>query len=439
MSITPVARPPIEPQLGGTPGKPRLGCLADDYTGAADVAAALRAQGLRTVLLFGPPAADLSVPDCDAVVVATKTRSVAAADAARVARDVHRWLTRRGMASIYFKYCSTFDSTDRGNIGPVADALLRASGAGLAVVCPASPRQGRTVRHGQLYVGADLLADSPMRHHPLTPMTESSLPRLLGRQSVYDVALVDLAVVRAGPPAVSAALARLAGDGVRYAVVDAVEEDDLHTLAQAVAGAPLITGAAGLAGALGRSIRGASPAADHEPGTLPGGPTLILAGSCSTATREQVAVAAGRYRHHRLDPVTQPDPELLLDAALTWLQDNIAHPEPLLVFSSATPAQQRAARAAAGDDIAGTLEDTLAAVARLGVEQGRRRLIVAGGETSGAVVDRLQVGSVVVGHEQAPGVPWLLTRDEPRLALLLKSGNYGDRDLLVQAATAGPP
>lgn len=416
---------------------PLLGCIADDYTGATDVAAGLRSAGMHTILLFGLPAPQLQLPDCDAIVVALKTRSVAPADAVKASLDVQSWLAAQGVGQLYFKYCSTFDSTDLGNIGPVADALMAATSAQLTVVCPSSPQQSRTVYQGHLFVGNELLSESPMRHHSLNPMTDSSLLRLLGKQTSHDIGLVDLRVVRSGAAAVTRAFEHMASQGVRYAIVDALEDDDLHTVAEAVAGMSVATGAAGLAGAIGAALMGDRPRPTQlGAGPLPEGRALILAGSCSVATREQVAFAQGRYAWHRLDPLTHPSAQALTAAALDWVEQHIDAGEPLLVFSSATPEEQRAVKAAAIDGVAEMLEETLSAVALFAVERGCRRVIVAGGETSGAVVEKLGVRTVVVGSEQAPGVPWLITPDDPSLALLLKSGNYGGRDLMVEATEA---
>ncbi|NUP42043.1 MAG: four-carbon acid sugar kinase family protein, partial [Streptomyces sp.] len=230
---------------------PVLGCVADDYTGGTDVAAAFRRSGLRTVLLFGPPGAGTVVPDSDAVVVALKTRSVPAGEAVTASRAVQDWLTGQGVRRLYFKYCSTFDSTDQGNIGPVADALAEAARARLTVVCPASPEHGRTVYQGHLFVGDRLLSDSPMRHHPLTPMTDPDLVRVLARQTPHEVALVPLRTVERGVEAVRTALAELEARGVRHAVIDAVHDGHLAVVAGATTQLPVITGASGLARAAG--------------------------------------------------------------------------------------------------------------------------------------------------------------------------------------------
>jgi 3-dehydrotetronate 4-kinase len=277
---------------------PRLGCVADDYTGGTDVASALRREGLGTVLLFGPPRPGWSTVDAGAVVVALKSRNLPPGDAVAVSLGAQRWLGEQGIGRLYFKYCSTFDSTDEGNIGPVADALLEAAGAAFTVVCPTSPEHGRTVHQGHLFVGDRLLSESSMRHHPLTPMTDSDLVRVLGRQTPHGVGLVPSQVVRQGSGAVAGAFGELAGRGVRFAVTDAVDDHDLAAVAAACRDLPVVTGAVGLVRLLGAglapTLRGGAPGKGTGVGRLPGGPALILAGSSSAATLEQVARARAR-------------------------------------------------------------------------------------------------------------------------------------------------
>jgi 3-dehydrotetronate 4-kinase len=408
---------------------PTIGCIADDYTGGTDVAAAFRRQGLRTVLLFGAPDDATRRDDCDAVVVALKTRALAAEAAVKMSLAARNWLTDAGVDTIYFKYCSTFDSTAAGNIGPVADALLDAAGEAMTVVCPATPEHGRTVYQGHLFVADQLLSDSSMRHHPLTPMTDSYLPRLMAGQTPHPVRLLNWQKIRRGSAAVGAALRDAAADDVRHVVVDALDDEDLTTIARAVDGMAVVTGAAGLAGAIGRVIRGrdgdfASPA----PVPAPPGATVIFAGSCSMATLRQVSNARQRFASLRLDPRTVATPADLFEPALAWLGDHLGD-QPVMIYSSA-PAEERGP---ADADVANQLETTIGALARAAVDAGARRVVVAGGETSGAVVDALGVKSVVVDAEADRGVPWCSTPDH-QISLLLKSGNFGEPDLLVRAA-----
>jgi uncharacterized protein YgbK (DUF1537 family) len=418
---------------------PALGCIADDYTGATDVAAALRRTGLRTVLLFGEPDRAQDLPECDAVVVALKSRTIPAADAVamslRVQRRFDAWTVRR----TYFKYCSTFDSTDEGNIGAVADALLEATGAEMTLACPASPEHGRTTYRGHHFVGDVPLSESSMRHHPLTPMTDPNLVRVLARQTPHSVGLLDLDTVRAGPDAVADRLAEHGARSVRHVVVDATCDDDLDTVVAGARSTSLFTGGSGLARAIGAAaVEASAGAVQAGCADLPAGPGLVLAGSCSAATLEQVALAAVRFPAHRLDPVATPDPAELLAAATGWLKSNLSG-GPLMIYASAGPDARAAARTAMGPDVAEHLERALGQLARTAVDLGVRRLVVAGGETSGAVVAALDVRTVVVTAEEDRGVPWCVTADEPRLGLLLKSGNFGRPDLLVRAVEGPTP
>ncbi|MGV0743068.1 3-oxo-tetronate kinase [Mycolicibacterium sp. XJ870] len=411
---------------------PKIGCIADDYTGGTDVAAALRRQGLRTVLLFGAPGEGALVQECDAVVVALKSRALDAEAAVTMSLAAHHWLTSvAGAPTVYFKYCSTFDSTAAGNIGPVADALLDAAGTTMTIVCPATPEHGRTVYQGHLFVADQLLSESSMRHHPLTPMTDSSLPRLMAGQSPHPVRLLGWQEVRRGGAVVADALRRAADDGIRHVVFDALDDEDLLTIVGAIADMPVITGAAGLAGAIGRVI------ADHdqteaasEPLLAPAGASVVFAGSCSKTTLEQVAQARARFASLRLDPRAAATPADLFEPARAWLLEHLGD-EPVMIYSSA-PATERGP---ADPGIADQLEATMGALAKAAVAAGARRVVVAGGETSGAVVDALDVKSVVVDAEADRGVPWCSTSDH-RISLLLKSGNFGQPDLLVRAATS---
>jgi 3-dehydrotetronate 4-kinase len=409
----------------------RLGCVADDSTGGTDVASALRRQGLRTLLLFGPPRADWAA--ADAVVVALKSRNLPPAEAVAVSLAAQQWLREQGIGRLFLKYCSTFDSADDGNIGPVADALLEAAGSRFTVVCPTSPEHGRTVHQGHLFVGDRLLSESSMRHHPLTPMSDPDLVRVLSRQTPHRVGLVPSRVVRQGPAAVAAAFERLREHEVRFAVTDATTDDDLATIATAARDLPVLTGAAGLVRLLGARPRpgAGTREAPADAGRLPGGPVLILAGSSSAATLEQVARARERFPAYRLDPAATPDPGDLRAKAVDWVGRHLEGGT-VLVYASAPPSERD--RVIPGT--ARAIELTMAELARAAVGRGVRRIVVAGRETSGAVVDGLGIDRVVVAREEDLGVPWVVTSGPAPLALLLKSGNFGRPDLLVRAAEA---
>ena len=271
----------------------RLGCIADDYTGASDVATALNRSGLRTALLFGPPKAGTGTGDADAVVIGLKIRTAPAERAVEAALGARAWLALRAAERVYFKYCSTFDSTKAGNIGPIADALLTAAGAPLTVVCPVAPEHGRTVYQGHLFVGSQLLAETSMRDHPLTPMRDSSVVRLMDRQTVGAVGLVSHDRVTAGPQAVADELARLRADGVRYAVADAITEGDLRNLGEGARELEVVTGAAGLARhVVGTGIRASRRRAQVAARPGSGARRQLLGGDAETG-RARPAADAG--------------------------------------------------------------------------------------------------------------------------------------------------
>jgi 3-dehydrotetronate 4-kinase len=415
---------------------PLLGCIADDFTGATDLAGMLVRGGMRTILLIGVPSAP-APPDVDAVVVALKSRTVPAAEAVARSGEALRWLKGAGCRRFYFKYCSTFDSTDQGNIGPVAEALLAALGSDLTIACPAFPENGRAVFQGHLFVGGALLSESGMRNHPLTPMTDANLVRVLQRQVRGKVGLVDHRAVAAGAERIRARLAELRREGVSLAIVDAISDDDLLRIGTACADLPLVTAGSGVAVGLPPAWRATgllAPAgrADELP---PGrGHAAALAGSCSAATLGQVARAldAG-MPGFRVEPLALAAGEDVPGAALTWARPRLSA-GPVLVYASADPDRVSAAQERLGRERAGALvEEALARVARGLVEAGVGRLIVAGGETSGAVVGALGITGLRIGAEIAPGVPWTAALGERPLSLALKSGNFGGRDFLLEA------
>ena len=419
-----------------------LGIIADDFTGATDIAGMLVKGGMRTIQTIGVPSKAAIPDDVDAVVVALKTRSIAAKDAIAQSLDALKALKAAGCERFFFKYCSTFDSTDHGNIGPVAEALLAALDAPLAIACPAFPENGRRVFTGYLFVGDVLLSESGMRDHPLTPMTDPSLVRVLQRQARGKVGLVQEAAVAAGPAAIRARLEALRAEGVSLAIVDAISDGDLHAIGEACADLPLVTGGSGVAMGLPAAwrARGLLGPADGA-ATLPpsSGLRAIISGSCSTATLGQVAAAlAAGIPAFRVDPLRLAAGEDLAAAALAWATPRLAA-GPVLVHATAEPAEVRAAQDRLGRERAGVLvEACLAAVAAGLVERGVGRLIVAGGETSGAVVSALGVRSLRIGPQIAPGVPWTATVGSRPIALALKSGNFGGPGFFVDAWTVLP-
>ncbi|WP_336488055.1 3-oxo-tetronate kinase [Methylobacterium nigriterrae] len=413
-----------------------LGAVADDYTGASDLANTLTKAGLRTVQTIGVPADDLALPEVDAVVVALKSRSIPAAEAVAKSRAAEGWLRGRGAAHILFKICSTFDSTEAGNIGPVLDALRADAGEAVALVTPAFPETGRTVYQGHLFVGAQPLNESPLKDHPLNPMRDANLVRVLARQSGSPVGLVDTATVAGGADAVAARLDALAESGHGAAIADAIVEADLETLGAAALRRRLSVGASGLGLGLARALvaagRGAARA-DALPGAGVGGHTACLAGSCSQATLGQIEAAEAVMPVLRLDPERILSDRTAIGAAIEWAAARLGD-GPVLLATSGTPEAVRALQARHGGAEAGhAIEAANAAIAAGLVARGVRRLVVAGGETSGAVVDHLGLRAFLVGPEIAAGVPVLRTAGSEPMLLALKSGNFGGRDFFARA------
>ncbi len=413
-----------------------LGCVADDLTGATDLANMLVREGMRTVQTVGIPEAGLDLPATDAVVVALKSRTIAAAAAVEQSLAALNWLKRSGARQIFFKYCSTFDSTDEGNIGPVAEALLEALGAPLTIACPAFPENGRSVYQGHLFVGSQLLSESGMRDHPLTPMTDSNLVRVLGRQVRGKVGLIPFSTVRQGAHAIRQALDMLRRDGLAFAIVDAVENQHLYDLGAACAELPLVTGGSGAAIGLPANFRGQGLLQDvAAPAALDGieGKAAVISGSCSQATLGQVGDMKARHPAFAVDPLALAAGHDLVAKACAWAKPRLDD-GPVLVYASAPPDQVAAAQAALGRARAGELvEDAMARIARGLVELGVRKLVVAGGETAGAVVQALGIGALRIGPQIDPGVPWTVSVGAPHLALALKSGNFGAPDFFTKA------
>jgi 3-dehydrotetronate 4-kinase len=414
-----------------------LGCIADDFTGATDLANMLVRGGMRTVQTIGVPRRGSFTADADAVVVALKSRTIPAADAVEQSLAALAWLRAAGTRQIYFKYCSTFDSTEQGNIGDRADALLDALGSSFSIACPAFPANRRTVYLGHLFVGDELLSESPMRHHPLTPMTDANLVRVLGQQTRRKVGLVPYSEVAVGPESIRRSFERLRGQGVGYALVDALHDEDLYAIGLACADLPLVTAGSGVALGLPQNfVRQGLLAPERDVARLPavGGRAAVLAGSCSEATRRQVAVMARRHPAVAIDPLSASDPAALAGAAIERARADIDAGHIVLFYSSATPDQVGTVQERLGTEHAATLvEDTFARLAMELSLLGVRRLVVAGGETAGAVVKALGVEALAIGAQIDPGVPWTMSLGEPRIALALKSGNFGADDFFERA------
>jgi uncharacterized protein YgbK (DUF1537 family) len=411
-----------------------LGCIADDLTGATDLALMLARNGLHTVQTIGVPVG--GVPDAEAVVVALKSRTVPAAEAVAQSLAALRLLRAAGARQFFFKYCSTFDSTPEGNIGPVADALLDALGADFTIACPAFPANQRSVYLGHLFVGSVLLSDSGMRNHPLTPMTDPNLVSVLSRQTRHKVGLAPFAEVDAGPEALRAAFARLRKERVRHAIVDAVSDRHLMTIGAAVADLPLVTGGSGVAMGLPENFRrvGLAPARNAAiPLPKAKGHAAVLAGSCSPATLGQIEAMRAAGPAFEIDvPALAEGRDAAIDA-LAWAKPKLGR-APVLIYASQPPDKVAEIQARLGRAESGAMvEQAMARIACGLVEAGVGRLVVAGGETSGAVVRALGVRTLQIGPEIDPGVPWTAALDGPKLSLALKSGNFGGRDFFTKA------
>lgn len=409
-----------------------LGCIADDFTGATDLAGLLARSGVRVNLRIGIP----KDPPSDTAafeVIALKSRTAPVAEAVAQARAALKWLQAAGAQRFFWKYCSTFDSTAAGNIGPVAEALMADLGTDQTIYCPAFPENGRSIFMGNLFVGESPLAESPMKDHPLTPMRDSNLMRLLAPQVTRPVGLANRLTVAKGAKALRDRLADLAAQGIAHVVVDAVANDDLDTIAKACRDMPLMTGGSAVAMPL--------PALYLADGTLsadaPRAPkpqlapeTVILSGSCSAMTRALVNAYPGPK--HRLDPLdlAANGPQ----AALDWLATQDLAQAPL-IYATAEPDAVRAAQAKLGTAQAGEIvERALSNLATAARDQGARRFVVAGGETSGAVTQALDVTHLTIGAEIAPGVPWCFaTSAGDPIAITLKSGNFGTETFFADA------
>jgi len=416
-----------------------LGCIADDFTGATDLANNLVRGGMRVLQTIGVPADGVGV-DADAVVVSLKSRTIEPEAAVAQSLAACRWLRAQGARQVYFKICSTFDSTDRGNIGPVAEALMAELGATFAIACPAFPEAQRSVFKGHLFVGDLLLSDSGMRHHPLTPMTDANLVRVLQRQVRARVGLVEHGAVRAGAAAIRERFGALKAEGCALAIADAIHNQDLMALGAAAAELPLVVAGSGLALGLPQNF-GISPAASAARLPPAHGSRAIVSGSCSLASNEQVArFKAAGHAAFAMDPLALAAGRDVAAEALAWAAPKLGR-EPVLVYATAEAATVRQVQEQLGAERAGAMvEEALAAVARGLVERGVGQLVVAGGETSGACVQVLGIERLRIGAQIDPGVPWChaasAVAGPQGLHLALKSGNFGSPDFFTKAFEA---
>lgn len=420
-----------------SPVRPLLGCIADDFTGATDLANMLVRGGMRTVQSIGIPTAEMAANlDADAIVIALKSRTTPAAEAVEQSLAALQWLRERGCEQIFFKYCSTFDSTAAGNIGQVSEALLKQLGSDFTLACPAFPENGRTIFRGHLFVQDQLLSESGMQHHPLTPMTDANLVRVLQSQTTQKVGLLRYDSIAKGVAGVRGKIAELRAEGVSMAIADALSDADLYTLGEACADLPLLTGGSGLALGLPGNFRKAGKLRDIDAARLEpvAGGEVVLAGSASLATNGQVAawLEAGRPAL-RINPLELADGRPVVEQALAFAR---SAGQTVLIYATSSPDEVKAVQQQLGVERAGALvEDALGQIAKGLLEAGVRRFVVAGGETSGAVVQALGVQLLQIGAQIDPGVPATVSSGAEPLALALKSGNFGARDFFSKALT----
>jgi 3-dehydrotetronate 4-kinase len=412
-----------------------LGCIADDFTGATDLANMLVRGGMRTIQAIGVPTAPVG-QEVDAVVIALKSRTIAAAEAVAQSLSALDWLKRAGCSQFYFKYCSTFDSTPKGNIGPVTDALMNALGTDFTIACPAFPEAGRTIFRGYLFVGDKLLSESGMQDHPLTPMTDANLVRVLQPQTKAKVGLIRYDILASGASRVRQEISALRQQDIGIAIVDALGQSDLDCLIEACRDLPLVTAGSGVGLAIAEYHRrsGRLPHAAVA-ARLPQvkGNAAVLAGSCSQATNEQVARWLRSRPGFRIDPRKLAAGQSVVEEALAWAQERLRS-GPILIYATSAPEEVKSVQRELGTERAGALvEEAFAGIGERLVMSGVRKLIVAGGETAGAVVRALDIRSLRIGPQIDPGVPWTESLEDKPIAFALKSGNFGSPDFFFKA------
>ncbi|KFE57992.1 3-oxo-tetronate kinase [Pseudomonas syringae] len=421
--------------MSNSPVRPLLGCIADDFTGATDLANMLVRGGMRTVQSIGIPTAEMAAGlDADAIVIALKSRTTPAAEAVAESLAALEWLRERGCEQIFFKYCSTFDSTAAGNIGQVSEALLEKLGSDFTLACPAFPENGRTIFRGHLFVQDQLLNECGMQNHPLTPMTDANLVRVLQSQTKQKVGLLRYDSIAKGVEGVRSKIAELRADGVKMAIADALSDADLYTLGEACADLPLLTGGSGLALGLPGNFRKAGKLRDIDAAQLApvAGGEVVLAGSASVATNGQVAAWLEAKRPAlRINPLELAAGRPVVEQALEFARKA---GETVLIYATSSPDEVKAVQQQLGVERAGAMvEDALGQIAKGLLNAGVRRFVVAGGETSGAVVQALGVQLLQIGGQIDPGVPATVSSGSQPLALALKSGNFGGRDFFSKA------
>lgn len=411
-----------------------LGVIADDFTGATDIAGFLVENGMRTIQLNGIPTGDFDA-SADAVVISLKSRSCPVDEAVTDSVTALKWLQSQGCQQFYFKYCSTFDSTAEGNIGPVTDALLAELGEDFTMVCPALPINGRTVYNGHLFVFGELLSDSGMRNHPVTPMTDSSVVRMMDAQSEGVSGLVNFQTIEQGSDAITARFNELKAQGIRYVVVDAFNAEHLVTLGQAAKSLKLITGGSGLAAGIAKNWTEhlADQSDAKNAGSPIKAPTVVFSGSCSVMTNQQVAVYKQLAPHFAIDVKACLTNDQYANEVFGWVMTNNQGEFAPLVYATADAGTLKAIQEEYGAQASShAVEQFFSQLAIKLQQHGVKNFIVAGGETSGVVTQSLAVKGFHIGPQIAPGVPWVKSV-EGELSLALKSGNFGDENFFAKA------
>jgi len=413
-----------------------LGCIADDFTGATDLAGTLSKSGMSVLQMLGVPDKDFSVPaHVNAIVVALKTRSVASDEAVLESLAALDWLRQLESHQYYFKYCSTFDSTDEGNIGPVADAMIDVLDLDWTVFNPAFPTNKRTVYMSHLFVGDRLLAESGMRHHPLNPMTDSNLVRVLSRQSQYSVGSITHLDIEGGISQIRDSLERQREQGIRHFILDSMRDEHLMLLGETFADSKLITGGSGMAMGLPKNFldSGMMSGIKQNRRDTFDGKSAVISGSCSEMTRAQVEHFKKNHASFYVDPLRLVSSDHVISEIVAWADQNLSD-DPILIYSSSDPEHVAVIQRELGQAQASHLiENAMSLVARELITLGVDRLVVAGGETSGAVIKELGISALEIGDEIDPGVPWTFSIDQPKIAVALKSGNFGGVDFFSRA------
>ncbi|WP_085909763.1 3-oxo-tetronate kinase [Kiloniella majae] len=415
-----------------------LGCIADDLTGATDLAMILVREGMKTVQVVGEPNTDTPAPDAEAVVVALKSRTNDAQEAISMTINSCKWLQSLGAKQIFFKYCSTFDSTDKGNIGPVTDALMSHLECSSTIACPAFPENKRTVYQGYLFVNDGLLSESSLRNHPLTPMKDANLKRILSSQSSATISNLYFEQIEMGHEVISQAIAGKETGPRTIHITDALNDNHLRSIGKACKDMKLVTGGSAVAQGLPLNFEEQgflSSRKEEQPFSTPKGPSVILSGSCSEATRGQVNYAQNHIPSYCLDAVAILNNEAVAEEAVQWATDYITAGTPVLLYSSADPSVVKQIQSNQNQvNVGSRVEAVIGKIAQKLHALGASRFVVAGGETSGAVINALNVKTMSIGPQIDPGVPWTTTIvDKKPIALALKSGNFGTEDFFIKA------